>query len=92
VYIGKRYVDLPKKTENVSLKNLIEKIQKLILKELKLNVNRHIKTLKNHNFQALSLVELRITHVKKLNNRHLYSSIEGLFCKVFFFLPIVTIL
>ncbi len=43
MYIGKRYVDLPKKTENVSLKNLIEKIQKLILKELKLNVNHQMR-------------------------------------------------
>jgi hypothetical protein len=31
-----------------SLKNLIDKIHKLIVKELKLNVNHHIKKNRNH--------------------------------------------
>jgi hypothetical protein len=84
VYTSKRYANSQKKTKSLNLKNIVNKIQKLILNKLKLNVNQHIKTLRDHNFQALSLVELRITHVKKLNNWHLYSSIEGLFCKGYF--------
>jgi hypothetical protein len=40
---------LAKKIENLNLKNLVNKIYKLIVKELKLNVNRQIKTSKNHN-------------------------------------------
>jgi hypothetical protein len=32
-----------------SFLNLVEKIDKLIVKKLKLNINDHIKTYKNHN-------------------------------------------
>jgi hypothetical protein len=35
---------LAKKAENFNQKNLIDKIHKLIVKELKLNVNCHVKT------------------------------------------------
>jgi hypothetical protein len=57
---------IKQKTKSLNFKNIVDKIQKLLLNELKLNVNQHIKTLRDHNFQALSLVELRITHVKIL--------------------------
>jgi hypothetical protein len=36
-----------KRKENPNLKNLVDKIRKLIIKELKLNVNHHIKIDKN---------------------------------------------
>jgi hypothetical protein len=39
----KKICELAKKTKNNNWKNLIEKIHKLIVKELKLNVNHHIK-------------------------------------------------
>jgi len=38
-----------KKKENPNFKNLIDKTQKLIVKELKRNVNCHIKINRNHN-------------------------------------------
>jgi hypothetical protein len=38
-----------KKKKILNLKNLIDKTQKLIVKELKLNVNCHIKINRNHN-------------------------------------------
>jgi transposase len=41
--------ELVKKTKKNYLKNLVDKIHKLIVKELKLNVNCHIKIDKNHN-------------------------------------------
>jgi hypothetical protein len=41
---------LAKKANNNNLKNLVDKIHKPIVKEFKLNVNRHIKIGKNHNF------------------------------------------
>ncbi len=68
MYTSKRHANSPKKTKSLNLKNIVNKIQKLILNKFKLNVNQHIKTLIDHNFQALILVELKITHVKKLNN------------------------
>jgi hypothetical protein len=41
---------LAKKAKNNNKNNLVDKIQKLIVKELKLNVNCHIKISRNHNF------------------------------------------
>jgi hypothetical protein len=41
--------EFAKKAENLSYKNLVDKIHKLIFKELKLNVNHNIKIGKNHN-------------------------------------------
>jgi hypothetical protein len=41
--------ELAKKAENLNYKNLVDKIHKLIFKELKLNVNHNVKTGKNHN-------------------------------------------
>ncbi len=41
--------ELVKKAENFNLKNLIDKIHKLIVKELKLDINCQIKIDKNHN-------------------------------------------
>jgi hypothetical protein len=40
---------LVKKTKKINLKNLVDKIHKLIVKELKLNINCHIKIDKIHN-------------------------------------------
>ncbi len=40
---------LVKKTKKINLKNLVDKIHKLIVKELKLNINCHIKIDQNHN-------------------------------------------
>jgi len=41
--------ELAKKAKNFNLKNLVDKMHKLIIKELKLNLNYHIKTCRNHN-------------------------------------------
>jgi hypothetical protein len=41
--------ELAKKTKKLNRKNLVDKIQKLIVKELELNVNHNIKIVKNHN-------------------------------------------
>jgi hypothetical protein len=41
--------ELAKKAKNLNCKNLVHKIHKLIIKELKLNVNHNIKISKNHN-------------------------------------------
>jgi len=38
-----------KAKKNLNLKNIVDKIHKLIVKKLKFNVNRHIKISKNHN-------------------------------------------
>jgi hypothetical protein len=46
---SKRYENLLKKAKNFNLKNLVDKMHKLIIKELKLNLNYHIKTCRNHN-------------------------------------------
>ncbi len=69
------------------LKNLVDKIHKLIVKELKLIVNCQIKTNKNCNlFQVfLCIIKLRIINVGNLNNWHLYFSIKRLFYKILFF-------
>ncbi len=40
---------LAKKVENPNFKKLVDKIHKLIVKKLKLNVNCHIKIGRNHN-------------------------------------------
>ncbi len=40
---------LIKKTKNLNSKNLVNKIYKLIVKELKFNTNHHIKTCRSHN-------------------------------------------
>jgi len=47
--MNESYVNLPRKQKEIDWKNLIDKIHKLIAKQLKLNVNRHIKIDKNHN-------------------------------------------
>jgi hypothetical protein len=49
VQTNKRYVTLLKKFKKFKLKNLFDKIHKLIVKELKFNVNYHIKIGKHHN-------------------------------------------
>jgi hypothetical protein len=49
MHTSKRYATLLKKQKILIKKNLIDKIHKLIVKEIKLNVNRHIKTNRNHN-------------------------------------------
>jgi hypothetical protein len=41
--------ELAKKTKKLNFKNLVNKIHKLIIKELKLNVNHNNKIVKNHN-------------------------------------------
>ncbi len=41
--------ELVKKIKSFNFKNLVDKIHKLIVKKLKLNVNHRIKTGKNHN-------------------------------------------
>jgi hypothetical protein len=41
--------ELVKKTENFDLKNLVDRIHKLIIKKLKLNTNCYIKIGRNHN-------------------------------------------
>ncbi len=41
--------ELAKKTSNLNFKNLVDKMRKLIIKKLKLNVNHHIKRGRNHN-------------------------------------------
>jgi len=42
VETSKRYANLSKKAKKINYKNLVNKIHKLIVKELKLNVNCHI--------------------------------------------------
>jgi hypothetical protein len=47
-------------------------------------MNHHIKKAEITTFfKSIYIVKLRITHVKNLINWHLYSSINGLFCKFF---------
>jgi len=41
--------ELIQKTKILNLKNLVDKMHKITVKELKFNVNHHIKTCKNHN-------------------------------------------
>ncbi len=48
MHTNKRYMNQPRK-HKILIKKKIDKIHKLIVKELKLNVNCHIKTCKNHN-------------------------------------------
>jgi hypothetical protein len=47
MHTSMRYASLLKKQKILILKILIDKIQKLIVKEIKLNINRHIATKKN---------------------------------------------
>jgi hypothetical protein len=65
-------------------KNLMDKTHKLIVKKLKFNINHNINRRKSQPSSNL-IIYNRITHVKNLNNWHLYSTIKKLFCKVFFF-------
>jgi hypothetical protein len=46
---NKRYVDLSREKRKNNLKNIVEKINNLIIKKFKLNVNCHIKIGRNHN-------------------------------------------
>jgi hypothetical protein len=46
---SKKKVNLPRKQKKLIKKDLIDKIHKLIVKELKFNINCHIQTRKNHN-------------------------------------------
>jgi hypothetical protein len=45
----RKMCELAKKAKNLNYKNLVDKIHKLIVRELKLNVNHNIKIGKNHN-------------------------------------------
>jgi hypothetical protein len=49
VHMNKRYANLPRKQKYLNWKNIVNQIHKQIVKELKLNVNCHIKIGKNHN-------------------------------------------
>jgi hypothetical protein len=49
VQTSKKICELVKKAKKINSKNLVGKIHKLIIEKLKLNVNHHIKTCKNHN-------------------------------------------
>jgi hypothetical protein len=42
--------ELSKKINKFNFKNLLDKMHKLIVKKLKLNVNCHMKISRNHNF------------------------------------------
>jgi hypothetical protein len=51
--VGKQNIcKLAKKVENLSLKIVIDKIHKRIIKEFTVNVNHHIKIGKNHNHSS----------------------------------------
>ncbi len=68
IYIDKKNIcKLAKKIKRFYSKNLVDKICKLIIKELKLNVNYPIETSRNHYFLPC-ILELRISDVGNLNN------------------------
>ncbi len=46
---SKRCANLPRKQKILNKKNLVHKIHKVIVKELKLNVKHNIKIGRNHN-------------------------------------------
>jgi hypothetical protein len=49
----KKYVNLSRKKKILNKKNLVDEIHNLIIKEIKFNVNCHIKIGRNHNFSQV---------------------------------------
>jgi hypothetical protein len=49
VQTNQKNMNLPRKQKILIKKNLIDKIHKLIVKELKFNINHHNQTRQNHN-------------------------------------------